>query len=74
DCQHGPLCFQTAHARPTNQRAESHELKICTPYGEHAEGDMPPVAWHARVLREKGFSEARPVWCSPSDTLLLALK
>ncbi|MFB7499522.1 class I SAM-dependent methyltransferase [Streptomyces sp. NPDC056161] len=43
-------------------------------YGEHAEGDMPPVAWHTRVLREKGFSEARPVWCSPSDTLLLALK
>ncbi|MBT2412560.1 class I SAM-dependent methyltransferase [Streptomyces sp. ISL-12] len=43
-------------------------------YGEHAEGDTPPVAWHARVLREKGFGEARPVWCSPSDTLLLALK
>ncbi|CAM5585568.1 class I SAM-dependent methyltransferase [Streptomyces fumanus] len=43
-------------------------------YGEHAEGDTPPVAWHARVLREKGFGEVRPVWCSPSDTLLLALK
>ncbi|NEB10047.1 class I SAM-dependent methyltransferase [Streptomyces coelicoflavus] len=43
-------------------------------YGEHADGDMPPAAWHARVLREKGFGEARPVWCSPSDTLLLALK
>jgi hypothetical protein len=26
------------------------------------------------VLREKGFEEARAVWCSPSDTLLLALK
>ncbi|GAB2828019.1 class I SAM-dependent methyltransferase [Streptomyces chlorus] len=43
-------------------------------YGEHADGDMPSVAWQARVLREKGFAEARPVWCSPSDTLLLALK
>ncbi|MEY9994172.1 SAM-dependent methyltransferase [Streptomyces sp. V4I8] len=43
-------------------------------YGEHAEGDMPSAAWHARVLRERGFGEARPVWCSPSDTLLLALK
>ena len=41
-------------------------------YGEHADGDMPSAAWHARVLREKGFAEARPVWCSPSDTLLLA--
>ncbi|MFD5229315.1 class I SAM-dependent methyltransferase [Streptomyces qaidamensis] len=43
-------------------------------YGDHADGDMPSVQWHARVLREKGFGEARPVWCSPSDTLLLAMK
>ncbi|MEV7288805.1 class I SAM-dependent methyltransferase [Streptomyces sp. NPDC093252] len=43
-------------------------------YGGHADGDMPPVSWHARTLREAGFGEARPVWCSPSDTLLLALK
>lgn len=43
-------------------------------YGEHADGDMPSAAWHARVLREKGFAEARPVWCSPSDTLLLAVR
>ncbi|MEU2727769.1 class I SAM-dependent methyltransferase [Streptomyces griseoviridis] len=43
-------------------------------YGEHADGDTPAVGWHARVLREHGFAEARPVWCSPSDTLLLALK
>jgi hypothetical protein len=31
-CQHGPLLFQPAHAGPTNHRAESHELKICTPW------------------------------------------
>ncbi|MGR3869838.1 class I SAM-dependent methyltransferase [Streptomyces graminifolii] len=43
-------------------------------YGEHADGDTPSPEWHARVLREKGFGEARAVWCSPSDTLLLALK
>ncbi|MGW0628284.1 class I SAM-dependent methyltransferase [Streptomyces sp. NPDC002758] len=43
-------------------------------YGEHADDDMPSAAWHARVLREQGFGEARTVWCSPSDTLLLALK
>ncbi|MFJ4980862.1 class I SAM-dependent methyltransferase [Streptomyces coeruleorubidus] len=53
-------------AEPTARRYEI--------YGEHADGDMPSAAWHARVLREKGFAEARPVWCSPSDTLLLALK
>ncbi|MFE5031319.1 class I SAM-dependent methyltransferase [Streptomyces sp. NPDC056683] len=53
-------------AAPTARRFEI--------YGEHAEGDMPSAAWHARVLRDKGFGEARAVWCSPSDTLLLALK
>ncbi|WP_210585799.1 trans-aconitate 2-methyltransferase [Streptomyces sp. GESEQ-35] len=53
-------------AEPTARRFEI--------YGEHADGDMPPTAWHTRVLREKGFGEARAVWCSPSDTLLLALK
>ncbi|MFF7840123.1 class I SAM-dependent methyltransferase [Streptomyces ossamyceticus] len=55
-----------ALAAPTARRFEI--------YGEHADGDMPSPAWHARVLREKGFAEARPVWCSPSDTLLLAVK
>jgi trans-aconitate methyltransferase len=53
-------------AAPTARRFEI--------YGEHADGDTPSAARHARVLREKGFGEARPVWCSPSDTLLLALK
>ncbi|MFJ6559481.1 class I SAM-dependent methyltransferase [Streptomyces sp. NPDC091412] len=55
-----------ALAEPTARRFEI--------YGEHADGDMPSAAWHARVLRDQGFTEARPVWCSPSDTLLLALK
>ncbi|MFB7110250.1 class I SAM-dependent methyltransferase [Streptomyces sp. NPDC056291] len=53
-------------AEPTARRFEI--------YGEHADVDMPSAAWHARVLRDQGFTEARPVWCSPSDTLLLALK
>ncbi|GGU80421.1 methyltransferase [Streptomyces filipinensis] len=53
-------------AEPTARRFEI--------YGEHADGDMPAPVWHADVLREKGFGEARPVWCSPSDTLLLAVK
>ncbi|MGI5457934.1 class I SAM-dependent methyltransferase [Streptomyces sp. CA-249302] len=53
-------------AEPTARRYEI--------YGEHADGDMPSAAWHARTLRDAGFGEARAVWCSPSDTLLLALK
>ncbi|MFF4361719.1 class I SAM-dependent methyltransferase [Streptomyces sp. NPDC001604] len=55
-----------ALAGPTARRFEI--------YGDHADGDMPSPQWHARVLREKGFAEARAVWCSPADTLLLALK
>ncbi|MGW2720950.1 class I SAM-dependent methyltransferase [Streptomyces sp. NPDC001492] len=55
-----------ALAGPTARRFEI--------YGDHADGDMPSPQWHARVLREKGFGEARAVWCSPADTLLLALK
>ncbi|KUN02463.1 methyltransferase [Streptomyces yokosukanensis] len=43
-------------------------------YGEHADGDMPAPGRHARMLLAQGFSEARAVWASPSDTLVLALK
>lgn len=44
-------------------------------YGEHADGDTPSAAWHARTLREAGgFGEARTVWRSPSDALVLAVK
>ncbi|MFE9402419.1 class I SAM-dependent methyltransferase [Streptomyces sp. NPDC006530] len=55
-----------ALAEPTARRYEI--------YGEHADGDMPSAGWHAEALRAAGFAEARPVWASPSDTLLLALK
>ncbi|MEV4447303.1 MULTISPECIES: class I SAM-dependent methyltransferase [Streptomyces] len=55
-----------ALAAPTARRFEI--------YGEHADGDMPSVDWHTRVLREKGFGEARAVWRSPSDALVLAVK
>ncbi|NGO15433.1 class I SAM-dependent methyltransferase [Streptomyces sp. HC44] len=53
-------------AEPTARRFEI--------YGEHADGDTPSLEWHARVLREKGFAEARAVWRSPSDAVVLALK
>ncbi|MEV6576579.1 class I SAM-dependent methyltransferase [Streptomyces sp. NPDC051582] len=53
-------------AEPTKRRYEI--------YGEHADGDTPDDAWHLRTLREAGFSEARTVWRSPSDALVLGLK
>ncbi|MEU2229581.1 MULTISPECIES: trans-aconitate 2-methyltransferase [Streptomyces] len=53
-------------AEPTARRFEI--------YGEHADGDTPSARWHADTLRAAGFGEARPVWASPSDTLLLAVR
>ncbi|GGZ89479.1 class I SAM-dependent methyltransferase [Streptomyces bluensis] len=53
-------------AEPTARRFEL--------YGEHADGDTPSVEWHTRTLRDSGFAEVRPVWRSPSDALVLALK
>ncbi|MEU1817453.1 class I SAM-dependent methyltransferase [Streptomyces roseifaciens] len=53
-------------AGPTAERFEI--------YGEHADGDTPSADWHARTLREAGFAEARTVWKSPSDAMVLALK
>ncbi|MGC5346767.1 class I SAM-dependent methyltransferase [Streptomyces sp. DT24] len=53
-------------AGPTAERFEI--------YGEHADGDMPSVRWHAETLRGAGFAEARTVWSSPSDSLVLAVK
>ncbi|MEV6651425.1 class I SAM-dependent methyltransferase [Streptomyces sp. NPDC051219] len=43
-------------------------------YGEHADGETPSAAWHASTLRASGFGEARTVWASPSDALVLAVK
>ncbi|MFB7587440.1 class I SAM-dependent methyltransferase [Streptomyces sp. NPDC056169] len=53
-------------AEPTARRFEI--------YGEHADGDTPPLGWHADTLRAAGFGEARAVWASPSDALVLAVK
>ncbi|MDX2559406.1 class I SAM-dependent methyltransferase [Streptomyces sp. TX20-6-3] len=53
-------------AEPTARRFEI--------YGEHADGDTPSPRWHADTLLAAGFGEARTVWASPSDTLLLAVK
>ncbi|WP_137993400.1 class I SAM-dependent methyltransferase [Streptomyces vilmorinianum] len=53
-------------AEPTARRFEI--------YGEHADGDMPSARRHAEILRAAGFAEARQVWASPSDTMVLAVK
>ncbi|MFI1869217.1 class I SAM-dependent methyltransferase [Streptomyces jumonjinensis] len=55
-----------ALAGPTAERFEI--------YGEHADGETPSARWHAETLLAAGFGEARAVWCSPSDSLVLALK
>ncbi|MZD08343.1 methyltransferase domain-containing protein [Streptomyces sp. SID5785] len=55
-----------ALAGPTARRFEI--------YGEHADGDTPSVSWHAQALRTAGFAEARAVWSSPSDAMVLAVR
>ncbi|MFH8365630.1 class I SAM-dependent methyltransferase [Streptomyces sp. NPDC018031] len=42
--------------------------------GDHGDDKTYPAAWHAEALREAGFAEARPVWCSVTDAAVLALK
>lgn len=42
--------------------------------GDHSDGEVQSAGWHARTLRERGFAEARAVWASPSDGLVLGLR
>jgi SAM-dependent methyltransferase len=42
--------------------------------GDHADGHAQSAAWHAEMLRAVGFAEARPVWCSPEDGMVLGLR
>ncbi|RLL68849.1 class I SAM-dependent methyltransferase [Streptomyces sp. Z26] len=42
--------------------------------GDHADGEVQSVDWHVRTLRGHGFAEAKAVWCSPSDGLVLGLR
>ncbi|MEV6677171.1 class I SAM-dependent methyltransferase [Streptomyces erythrochromogenes] len=60
-----------AAADPTLAEPTARRFEI---YGEHADGDTPSAAWHAETLRAAGFAEARTVWRSPSDALVLGLK
>ncbi|MFE0425429.1 class I SAM-dependent methyltransferase [Streptomyces sp. NPDC058953] len=49
----------------------AHRFEI---YGEHADGETPSAGWHAETLLAAGFGEARTVWSSPSDGLVLAIR
>ena len=42
--------------------------------GDHADGEVQAADWHVQALRAAGFGEARQVWCSPQDGLVLGLK
>ncbi|GAA2465352.1 class I SAM-dependent methyltransferase [Streptomyces macrosporus] len=42
--------------------------------GDHADGRPQSAAWHVDALRAAGFAEARLVWASPTDGMVLALK
>ena len=42
--------------------------------GDHSDGEVQSAAWHAEALRAAGFAEARAVWCSPEDAMVLGLR
>lgn len=63
--------WQLAAADPALAEPTAERFRI---YGEHADGDTPSAAWHADALRDAGFAEARTVWSSPSDAMVLALR
>lgn len=42
--------------------------------GDHADGEVQSAGWHAETLRAAGFAEARQVWCSPEDGMVLGLR
>lgn len=42
--------------------------------GDHSDGESHPVEWHAAALREAGFTEARAVWRSVPDAVVLGLR
>ncbi|MCA1220591.1 class I SAM-dependent methyltransferase [Streptomyces sp. 8L] len=63
--------WDAAAADPALAEATAERFRI---YGSHADGEMPPLDWHVETLRAAGFGEARAVWASPSDTVVLALK
>lgn len=41
---------------------------------DHNNEEFQSPGWHSEALRGAGFAEARPVWCSPTDALVLALR
>lgn len=57
---------EPALAAPTAERFEI--------YGDHVDGADPSALWHVEALRESGFDEARVVWRSPTDALVLGLR
>lgn len=42
--------------------------------GDHSDGEAHSAEWHALALRDAGFSEARTIWASPTDGMVLGLR
>ncbi|MBW1597160.1 trans-aconitate 2-methyltransferase [Streptomyces sp. JJ38] len=62
-----------AHPALADAVAERNRL-FGRPADDHSDGQLQSPAWHARALRDGGFAEARTVWASPHDAMVLALK
>jgi trans-aconitate methyltransferase len=63
--------WATAKADPVLAEPTARRYEI---YGDHADGETHSAEWHSAALREAGFAEARPVWRSVTDAVVLGLK
>lgn len=63
--------WATAKADPVLAEPTAERYAI---YGAHADGEVQTEAWHAAALRSAGFGEARSVWRSVTDAVVLGLK
>ncbi|MEC4018680.1 class I SAM-dependent methyltransferase [Streptomyces sp. H27-D2] len=63
--------WQTAGADPVLAGPVARRFEI---FGSHADGEPHPAEWHTDVLRAGGFGEARAIWRSVPDALVLGLK
>lgn len=63
--------WETAKADPLLAGPTAERFAI---FGSHADGREASVEWHERALRDAGFGEARAVWRSVTDAVVLGLK
>ncbi len=61
-------------AAGADDRLAAAVAKRATLYREHSDGEPHAPEWHAAALCEAGFGEARAIWRSRADAIVLAVR